>query len=103
MPQTIRTIGYALAFLFLSLTALTPAMAQTPPNKYGLCQGLAGNPRVNNYTRIFVLGPSSPPGAMSGFLSYLHQKYAGYTTQEVGCRTFATAAEADAGYRQMLD
>lgn len=103
MSRTIRTGGYALALLLLTLTTFTPAIAQTPSNKYGFCQGLAGNPRVNNYTKLFVLGPSSPPGAMSGFLSYLHQKYAGYTTPEVGCRTFATAAEAETGYRQMLD
>ncbi|MGD9691145.1 MAG: hypothetical protein AB7V47_15540 [Phycisphaerales bacterium] len=101
--STIRTAGHILALLLLSLTAFTQAMAQTPGQNYGYCQGLAGNPRVNNYTRLFVLGPSSPPGAMSGFLQYLHKKHSGYTTQEVGCRTFATVAEAETAYRQMQD
>src|SRR5688572_12259106 len=103
MPRIIRTAGCVPAVLFLSLSAFTAAMAQAPAQKYGFCQGLAGNPRVNNFTRVFVLGPSSPPGAMSGFLQYLHKKYAGYTTQETGCRTFATAAEAESAYKSELD
>ncbi|MGH6892106.1 MAG: hypothetical protein ACREEP_07600 [Dongiaceae bacterium] len=98
-----KTAGYALTLLCLALGAAPQAIAQTERNKYGYCQGLAGNPRVNNYTRLFALGPSSPPGAMSGFLQFLHQKYAGYTTQEVGCRTFATPDEAKTAYQQMLD
>jgi len=102
MCRTTRTAGYALAILFLSLSVVTAAMAQAPAQKYGFCRGLAGNPRVNNFTRLFVLGPSSPPGALSGFLTFLHKKYAGYTTQETGCRTFATAAEAETAYRKEL-
>jgi hypothetical protein len=103
MHQTVRPAGHVLALLLLSLTAFTPTMAQSPPYKYGYCDGLAGNPRVTNYTRLFVLGPSSPPGAMSGFLQFLHKNYGGYTTPEIECRTFTTAAEAETQYRKMLD
>ena len=103
MNRNIRAAGFALAIQLLSLSAVTAAMAQAPAQKYGFCHGLAGNPRVNNFTRLFVLGPASPPGAMSGFLQYLHKRYAGITTQEVGCRTFVTAAEAEAAYRKTLD
>ena len=101
--KLIRTAGFALAILVLSVSAVTAAMAQSPAQNYGFCHGLAGNPRVNNYTRLFVLGPSSPPGAMSGFLRDLHQRYSGFVTQELGCRTFVTAAEAETAYRKMLD
>ena len=102
MSRTIRTAGHALAFLLLSFSACTAAMAQTPAHKYGFCQGLAGNPRVNNFTRVFALGPSSPPGALSGFIVDLHKRYGGYVTQEIGCRMFATGAEAEAAYRKEL-
>lgn len=103
MNRIIRTASYALAILILSLSAFTTTMAQSQPYKYGFCQGLAGNPRVNNYSRMFILGPSSPPDAMSGFLRYLHKRYGGNVTQEIACRTFATAAEAETQYRQMRD
>jgi hypothetical protein len=97
-----RAAGGAASILSLSLAAFTAAIAQAPAQTYGFCQGLAGNPRVNNFTRLFVLGPSSPPGAISGFLQFLHTKYAGATTQEIGCRSFTTAAEAETAYRKEL-
>ena len=103
MNRIIRTAGYALAILLLSLSAFSTAMAQAPAQKYGFCHGLAGNPRVNNYTQVFVLGPSSPPGAMSGFLQLLHKKYAGYTTPEIRCQTYATAAEAETEHQKVLN
>lgn len=102
MSRFIRTAGHALAILFLSLSAFTAALAQAPGEKYGFCQGLAGNPRVNNFTRLFQLGPTNTTGALSGFLQYVHKKYDGMITQEMGCRTFATAAEAEAAYRKEL-
>ncbi len=100
MSRIIRTAGQALAILLLSQSAFTGAMAQAPAQKYGFCYGLAGNPRVNNFTRLFVLGPSDD---MAGFLHYLHKKYAGYTTPEIACRTFVTAAEAETAYRKTLE
>ena len=98
-----RTAGGALAILYLSLSAFTAALAQAPAHKYGFCQGIAGNPRTINFTQVFTLGPAGASTSMAGFHHLLREKYGKWVTQEVGCRTFATAAEAQAAKQVELD
>ena len=93
----------SLAFLVLSLSAV-PAAAQPSTYKHGFCFGLAGNPRVSNFSRVFVLGPESPRNPQTaGFLQALQAKYAGFYTQENQCSMFATAAEAEAERTKQMD
>jgi hypothetical protein len=92
-----------LAILILGLSAV-PAAAQPSTYKHGFCYGLAGNPRVSNFSRVFVLGPESPRNPQTaGFLQALQAKYGGFYTQENQCSMFATAAEADAERTKQMD
>lgn len=101
--EAARGSGYVVAILMLLLTAAPAATAQAPGSQYGFCQGIAGNPRVVGFTKVFVVAPAAASNALSGFLGYLHEKYGKWVTQEVGCRTFATAAEAQAAKQVELD
>ena len=102
MARILRTAGGSLLLVMLALAGAATVSANTN-HKYGFCQGIAGNPRTINFTRVFDLGPAGDSKSMSGFRRYLHTKYDGYVTQEVGCRTFATAAEAQAAKQLELD
>lgn len=101
MPHALRIVCCVLA---LSCSGLSPVIAQAPSQQHGFCHGLAGNPRVFNFTPIF---PMTTPHlynlAPGPFLSHLHQRYGGYTTQEYECRFFATEAEAQRDRQQVMD
>jgi hypothetical protein len=90
MRNALRIIGCILA---MSAVGLPPATAQAPAQKYGLCYGIAGNPRANNFTPVFAAADWGQAG--SQFLQYMHQKHQGYITQELACVSFATRAEAE--------
>lgn len=89
----------ALVAIVLSLSA--PAQAQTL--KYAFCYGLAGNPRVENFTPVFEIEPGARQDSMTeAFRSYLYRKYVRFTTQENACPQFATAAEASAERQKIM-
>ena len=96
--------GAVAAFLSLLFAAVVPAGAQDAGGQYGFCYGLAGKPRVGNFSRVFTLGPSLPRSQVTTqFVKHLYERYAGYTTQEYECPAHATAAEAQAARRQLME
>jgi hypothetical protein len=102
MRYALRIAGCALVVTLFALPLFTTAIAQQPGQNYAICYGLAGNPRVNNFSRVFTLdgAPHVRPGE---FMQYLHKKYSGYVTQETGCQFFFTEAEAERERQKLME
>jgi hypothetical protein len=104
MPHAVRTAIHALALLALSLAVFAGAYAQAPGSRYGFCYGMAGNPRVNNFTPVFAVGSVNQQGpAGSDFLRHMHERYGGYITQELACQFYATQGEAARERSRLMD
>ena len=102
MTRITCTAGCALALGLLSLSAVTAAHAQTGRYNYGYCYGIGGPPRVEVISRAFVLGPEGVSGSASIALSNAVFKRYGLL-REHGCSMFATAAEAEAKHRELVN
>ena len=104
MTRITRTAGYALALVLLSLSAFTAANAQTQPFKYGFCYAFAGNPPGAAFSGVFVFGPTRPAGWLPAYyLNYLLEKIGNTRSDTSDCPMFATAAEAEARRKEMMD
>ena len=103
MARNIRTAGYALALFCFSLSAVPQAMAQTP-YKYKFCWASSNSPNHVYITRIFVLGPSSPPGWLPAYLkNYIQGTRHVMMRGDGECQARETAAEAESYRRQWMD
>jgi hypothetical protein len=104
MAHILRTTCRTLILSLLVLAPCTAALAQAPGQRHGFCYGLAGNPRVNNFTPVFGVGSINQQGpAGSEFLKHMHQRYGGYITQELACQFYATQAEAAKERERLMD
>lgn len=104
MTRITRTAGCALALVFLSLSGITAANAQEAPYKYGFCYASAGNPPGAAFSGVFVFGPSRPAGWLPAYyMNYLLEKIGNTRPGTGACPMFATAAEAEARRKEMMD
>jgi hypothetical protein len=104
MTKITRIAGRALALAFLSLAAFTAANAQAQPFKYGFCYAFAGRPPGTAFSGVFAFGPTRPAGWLPAYyMNYLLEKIGNTRPDASDCPMFATAAEAEAKRKEMMD
>ena len=89
------------ATLCLLLSAVAPAMAETPARKFGVC--VANSPGRMYLTAVFALGPPRPQANYGAVYEiFLQEKYFGGKSQRLDaeCSEFASRADAEARRRR---
>src|SRR4030095_9549889 len=88
--------------------ALTPSGAETSIRyDYGYCYGIAGRPRLEDVTRVFVLGPENLPAANGigdpGYQAEIKARFNDVFPQQTGCSMAPTLKEAEVQRQALID